>query len=122
MFSGVLVGYVLPASLLRARERPHLSMGFSERFYIKRVVLYAYVLENERNLTEIIEKGLRKIGITVSKPILSILFIIFGILVIVLPWLLWLMVGVFFIIEGVLVLTEHFEPQREQQRSSFPSS
>ena len=33
-------------------------------------------------MAEVVEKGLRKIGITVSKPILAILCIIFGITVI----------------------------------------
>jgi len=34
-------------------------------------------------MTEIVDKGLKKIGITVSKPILAILCILFGITVIV---------------------------------------
>jgi hypothetical protein len=34
-------------------------------------------------MTEIVGKGLKKIGITVSKPILAILCILFGITVIV---------------------------------------
>jgi len=36
-------------------------------------------------LTEIVEEGLKKIGITISKPLLAILCIIFGIIVIVAP-------------------------------------
>jgi len=36
-------------------------------------------------MAEVVEKGLRKIGITVSKPILAILCIIFGIIVIAWP-------------------------------------
>lgn len=36
-------------------------------------------------MTEVVEKGLKKIGITVSKPVIAILCIVFGILVIVIP-------------------------------------
>lgn len=56
-----------------------------------------------------VEKGLKKIGITVSKPILAIICIIFGILVIVFPQLLEWIVGLFLIIQGILMLTEYFE-------------
>jgi uncharacterized membrane protein HdeD (DUF308 family) len=75
-------------------------------------------------LTDVVEQGLRKIGLTVSKPILAVLCIIFGIIVIVVPALLSLIVGVFFIIEGVLLLTEYMELQRQQRprpQSSQPS-
>jgi len=56
-----------------------------------------------------VEEGLRKIGITVSKPILAIICIIFGILVIVFPDLLEWIVGLFLIIQGILVLTDYLE-------------
>jgi len=66
-------------------------------------------------LTEAIEKGLKKIGITISKPVLAILCIIFGVLIIVLPPLLAYLIGIFLIIEGILLLTEHMEIQKQQQ-------
>jgi len=56
-----------------------------------------------------VEEGLRKIGITVSKPILAIICIIFGVLVIVFPDLLEWIVGLFLIIQGILVLTDYLE-------------
>ena len=71
-------------------------------------------------MTEVVEKGLRKIGVTVSKPILAALCIIFGIIVIVIPDLLGIIVGIFFIIEGVLLLTDYLE-LKKQQPSSPPS-
>jgi len=63
-------------------------------------------------MTDVVAKGLRKIGVTVSKPVLGILTIVFGILVIILP-LIWLqiVVGVFLIIQGALLLTEYYELQ-----------
>jgi len=72
-------------------------------------------------LTEVVEKGLRKIGITVSKPVLTILCIIFGIIVIVWKESLNLIVGLFLIIEGVLLLTDYLEIRKQQQPQSSPS-
>lgn len=66
-------------------------------------------------MTEVVEKGLKKIGVTVSKPILAVICIIFGILVIVVPALLGIIVGIFLIIEGCLLLTEYLELQRQQR-------
>ncbi len=66
-------------------------------------------------MTEVVEKGLKKIGITMSKPLLAILCIIFGIIVIVWKEFLNYIVGIFFIIEGVLLLTEHIELRKQQQ-------
>jgi len=66
------------------------------------------------DLTEVVEKGLRKIGITVSKPILAVLCIIFGILVIAVPQLIGIIVGIFLIIEGLLLLTDYLELKKQQ--------
>ncbi|MDH5793704.1 MAG: DUF3096 domain-containing protein [Candidatus Bathyarchaeota archaeon] len=65
-------------------------------------------------MTEVVEKGLKKIGITISKPVLAILCIVFGIIVIVVPDLVGIVIGIFLIIEGVLLLTEYLELQRQQ--------
>lgn len=56
-----------------------------------------------------VEKGLKRIGITVSKPVLAIICIIFGVLVIVFPDLLEWIVGLFLIIQGILLLTDYLE-------------
>ena len=56
-----------------------------------------------------VEKGLKRIGITVSKPILAVICIVFGVLVIVFPDLLEWIVGLFLIIQGVLLLTDYLE-------------
>ena len=70
--------------------------------------------EDEHNLTEVVEKGLRKIGITVSKPVLAILCIIFGIIVIAWKESINIIVGLFLIIEGVLLLTDYLELKKQQ--------
>jgi len=73
-------------------------------------------------LTEVVEKGLKRFGITLSKPILGAICIIFGILVIVIPALLGILVGVFFLIEGILLLTDYMELRQQQRPSPSPSS
>ena len=60
-------------------------------------------------MTETMEKGLKKFGVTVSKPILALIAVIFGILVIVFPDLLQWIVGLYFIIQGVLLYTDYME-------------
>ncbi len=62
---------------------------------------------------ETIEKGLKKIGLTVSKPILAIIANKFGILVIVFPDLLSTIVGVYLIIQGFLFFLDYFELSRK---------
>ncbi|MEM2972128.1 MAG: hypothetical protein QW270_06895 [Candidatus Bathyarchaeia archaeon] len=69
-------------------------------------------------MTEVVEKGLKKIGITISKPALAILCIIFGLIVIVWQESLNLIVGLFLIIEGVLLLTEYLELRKQQPATS----
>jgi uncharacterized membrane protein HdeD (DUF308 family) len=63
-------------------------------------------------LTDVLEKGLGKIGVTLSKPVLGIITIIFGILILIFPGLLAVIVGIFLIIQGALFLTEYYELQR----------
>ena len=60
-------------------------------------------------MSGMVEKGLKRIGITVSKPILAIICILFGVLVIVFPDLLEWIVGLFLIIQGILLLTDYLE-------------
>jgi uncharacterized membrane protein HdeD (DUF308 family) len=64
-------------------------------------------------MTNTMEKGLKKMGVTVSKPILAIIAIIFGILVIAFPSLLVWIVGLYFIIQGILLLLDYMELRRK---------
>jgi uncharacterized membrane protein HdeD (DUF308 family) len=63
-------------------------------------------------MTEIMNKGLKKIGVTVSKPVLALITILFGILVIVFPDFLPILVGVYFLIQGILMLLDYYELRR----------
>lgn len=58
---------------------------------------------------ETIERGLKSIGVTVSKPILAMIAIIFGILVIVFKDLLQWIFGLYFTIQGLLFFTDYSE-------------
>lgn len=69
-------------------------------------------------MTDVVEKGLRRIGITISKPVLGILCIIFGVIVLVVPASLAIIVGIFLLIEGILLLTEYAELTRQQPSKS----
>jgi uncharacterized membrane protein HdeD (DUF308 family) len=76
--------------------------------------------ESKSDLTEVVEQGLKKIGVTVSKPLLAILCVIFGGAVIAWKESLNLVVGLFLIIEGILLLTEYLELQKQQQKPRPP--
>ena len=64
-------------------------------------------------MTQTVEKGLKKIGVTISKPILALIAIIFGLLVIALPDLLQWIVGLYFIIQGILLFTDYYESKQK---------
>lgn len=71
-------------------------------------------------MTDTVEKGLRKVGITVSKPVLAVLCIIFGILLIIFPDLVGYIIGIFLIIQGILLLTDYIETNRQQSSRTRP--
>jgi len=56
-------------------------------------------------MADYVDKGLKKLGITISS-------IIFGILVILFPTLLVWIVGLFLMIQGILLLTDFLELKR----------
>ena len=67
----------------------------------------------ESVMTEEVEKGLKKLGVTVSKPVLAFIAVIFGILVIVFPHMLQWIVGLYFIIQGILLYTDYLESKKK---------
>jgi uncharacterized membrane protein HdeD (DUF308 family) len=60
-------------------------------------------------MTDVVDKGLKRLGVTVSKPILALIAIVFGVLVIAFPEFLSLLVGLYFLIQGILLLVDYFE-------------
>jgi uncharacterized membrane protein HdeD (DUF308 family) len=81
------------------------------KFSSERILQAVHVLEVKARLSDVVEKGLKKMGVTVSKPILAIITLIFGILVILIPQSLSWIVGIYLIIQGALLLTEYYELQ-----------
>lgn len=63
-------------------------------------------------MADYVDKGLRKFGITISKPMLAALCIIFGALVIMFPNLLVWIVGLFLVVQGILLFTDLLEGER----------
>ena len=60
-------------------------------------------------LSDVVEKGLKKMGVTVSKPILAAITIIFGLIIIFWQESLNLIVGIYLLIQGALLLMEYYE-------------
>lgn len=57
-------------------------------------------------MADYVDRGLNRIGITISKPILAIVCIIFGTMVILFPNLLVWIVGLFLMVQGTLLLVD----------------
>jgi uncharacterized membrane protein HdeD (DUF308 family) len=64
-------------------------------------------------MTQEVEMGLKKIGVTMSKPVMALIAIVFGILVILFRDLLQWIVGLYFIIQGILFFIDYFELRRK---------
>jgi uncharacterized membrane protein HdeD (DUF308 family) len=62
-------------------------------------------------LSDVVEKGLKKMGVTVSKPILGAITLIFGLIIIFWQQSLNLIVGIYLLIQGILLLLEYYELQ-----------
>ncbi|HLN88661.1 MAG TPA: DUF308 domain-containing protein [Candidatus Binatia bacterium] len=65
-------------------------------------------------MTDVVERGLKRIGITVSRPVLAALCIVFGILLIIFPQLVGILIGIFLLIQGILLLTDYMELRNQQ--------
>ena len=63
-------------------------------------------------MADYLDRGLKKIGITISKPMLAIICVIFGIMVVLFPDLLVWIVGLFLVVQGILLLTDLLEQER----------
>lgn len=63
-----------------------------------------------------VDRGLKKIGITISKPTLAIICIVFGTLVVLFPNLLVWTVGLLLVVQGILLLTDVLQQENENPR------
>lgn len=69
-------------------------------------------------MADYVDEGLKKIGISVSRPMLAIVCIVSGLMVILFPALLVWIVGLFLVIQGALLLTDHYEQERRMTAQS----
>jgi len=63
-------------------------------------------------MADYVDEGLKKIGISISKPMLAVVCIVSGILVVLFQGLLPWIVGLFLVVQGALLLTDYFEQER----------
>ena len=72
-------------------------------------------------MTDVVERSLRRLGVTVSRPVLGVIAIIFGILLIIFPPLIAYLIGIFLIIEGILLLTDYLEIRHQHETTTRAS-
>ncbi len=63
-------------------------------------------------MADYVEDELEKIGISISKPMLAVVCIVSGVMVILFPAVLVWIVGLFLVIQGVLLWADHYEQER----------
>ena len=59
-------------------------------------------------MTEAVDRSLKKLGITLTKPALAVVFIVFSILIFVFPQLVGYIVALFMLVEGILILVDYY--------------
>lgn len=59
-------------------------------------------------MTTLIDSGLKKVGINVSTPILAVICIIFGVLLFIFPELVGYIIGLFLLIQGIILLVNYY--------------
>jgi hypothetical protein len=64
-------------------------------------------------LAKEIDQGLRKAGINVSTPVLAVICLIFGVLLLIFPFLVGYIIGIFLLIQGILLLVNYMENNRQ---------
>ena len=63
-------------------------------------------------MARIVDDNLKKIGLHVSKPLLAVVCIIFGVLLLIWPDMVGIIIGVFLLVQGILVLLEYYNNRK----------
>jgi uncharacterized membrane protein HdeD (DUF308 family) len=58
-------------------------------------------------MAKIVDDNLKKVGLHVTKPVLAVICIIFGVLLLIWPDMVGIIIGVFLLVQGILVLLEY---------------
>jgi uncharacterized membrane protein HdeD (DUF308 family) len=65
-------------------------------------------------MADAVDESFKKIGVTVSKEVLAIICIVFGIIIIGFPQILAYAIGIFLIIQGILLAVDWWETKKQQ--------
>ncbi len=71
-------------------------------------------------MTDVVDKGLKQVGINVSKPVLAVICIIFGIILFIVPELVGYIIGLFLLIQGIILLVEYYSNRSRRHYSPPP--
>ncbi len=71
-------------------------------------------------MTDVIDKGLKRFGISVSKPVLAVICIIFGVVLFIVPELVGYIIGLFLLIQGIVLLVEYYSNNNRRSYHSPP--
>jgi uncharacterized membrane protein HdeD (DUF308 family) len=66
----------------------------------------------EVKMAKIVDDNLKKLGLHVSKPLLAVICIVFGVLLLIFPNMVGIIIGIFLLVQGILVLLEYYHNRK----------
>jgi uncharacterized membrane protein HdeD (DUF308 family) len=63
-------------------------------------------------MSDVVNSGLKKIGLNVSKPVLAIICVLFGVILLIWPSLVGIIVGIFLLVQGIILLVEYYNNKK----------
>jgi uncharacterized membrane protein HdeD (DUF308 family) len=69
-------------------------------------------------MANMVNDNLKKIGLYVTKPVLALICIIFGILLLIWPDMVGIIIGIFLLVQGLLILLEYYNNRKVFNKSN----
>jgi uncharacterized membrane protein HdeD (DUF308 family) len=69
-------------------------------------------------MAKVVDNSLKKIGLHASKPLLAIICILFGIILLIWPDMVGIIIGVFLLVQGLIILIEYLSNRKVLNASS----
>jgi uncharacterized membrane protein HdeD (DUF308 family) len=69
-------------------------------------------------MANMVNDNLKKIGLYVTKPVLALICIIFGILLLIWPDMVGIIIGIFLLVQGLLILFEYYNNRKVFNKSN----
>jgi len=63
-------------------------------------------------VAKIVDEALKKMGFHVSKLVLAVICIVFGVVLLIWPEFVGIIIGVFLLVQGILILVEHYSNKK----------